>query len=141
MGYLSTVVLAVLIVVFCLTRIRGPKPLFYVSYRLGLVFNEIPHVALYALAASTALAFSEGDITTTSDRMNVGVAGAAAAGLVVVTLRAECRRRPWCACRLGRRARRRDGDAPPAAAGTHPAPARRELVTRTCLCTASSGSI
>ncbi|MEU1335221.1 hypothetical protein [Streptomyces sp. NPDC005865] len=86
-GYLLTVVLAVLIVVFCLVCIRGPKPLFYVSYRLGLVFNEIPHVALYALVASTALAFSEGDITTTSDRVNVGVAGAAAAGLVVVTLR------------------------------------------------------
>ncbi|MFD7716444.1 alpha/beta hydrolase [Streptomyces sp. NPDC059814] len=86
-GYLVTVVLAVLIVVFCLVRIRGPQPLFYFSYRLGLVFNEIPHVALYALVASTALAFSEGDIATTADRVNVGVAAVAAAGLVVVTLR------------------------------------------------------
>ncbi|MFJ6462494.1 alpha/beta hydrolase [Streptomyces sp. NPDC091387] len=86
-GYLVTVVLAVLIVVFCLVRIRGPQPLFYFSYRLGLVFNEIPHVALYALVVSTALAFSEGDIATTADRVSVGVAAVAAAGLVVVTLR------------------------------------------------------
>ncbi|MFE9816098.1 alpha/beta hydrolase [Streptomyces sp. NPDC005773] len=86
-GYLVTVVLAVLIVVFCLVRIRGPKPVFYVSYRLGLVFNEIPHVVLYALVASTALACLEGDIATTADRVNVGVAVVAAAGLVVVGLR------------------------------------------------------
>ncbi|MGN5635116.1 alpha/beta hydrolase [Streptomyces sp. AC154] len=86
-GYLVTVVLALLIVVFCLVRIRGPRPLFYFSYRLGLVFNEIPHVALYALVASTALAFSEGDIATTADRVDVALAAVAAAGLVVVTLR------------------------------------------------------
>ncbi|MDP5316147.1 alpha/beta hydrolase [Streptomyces poriferorum] len=86
-GYLVTVVLAVLIVVFCLVRIRGPKPLFYFSYRLGLVFNEIPHVVVYALVASTALAYAEGDIATTPDRVSVGVAVVAAAGLVVVGLR------------------------------------------------------
>lgn len=86
-GYLVTVVLAVLIAVFCLVRIRGPKPLFYFSYRLGLVFNEIPHVALYALIASTVFAFSQGDIATTADQVNVGVAGAAAVGLAVVALR------------------------------------------------------
>ncbi|MBM7057762.1 alpha/beta hydrolase [Streptomyces durocortorensis] len=86
-GYLVTVVLAVLIVVFCLVRIRSPQPLFFVSYRLGLVFNEIPHVALYALVASTALAFSEGHIAAAPDRVAVGVAAVAAGGLVVVALR------------------------------------------------------
>lgn len=86
-GYLVSVVLAVLIVVFCLVRIRGPQPLFFFSYRLGLVFNEIPHVALYGLVAATALAFSEGDIATTADRVAVGVAAVAAGGLVVVALR------------------------------------------------------
>ncbi|MFJ9680032.1 alpha/beta hydrolase [Streptomyces sp. NPDC101194] len=86
-GYLVTVLLAALIVVFCLVRIRGPKPLFYVSYRLGLVFNEIPFLALYALVASTALAFAEGDIATAADRVSVGLAAASAAGLVVVARR------------------------------------------------------
>ncbi|MFD7382576.1 alpha/beta hydrolase [Streptomyces anulatus] len=86
-GYLVSVVLAVLIVVFCLVRIRGPQPLFFFSYRLGLVFNEIPHVALYGLVAATALAFAEGDIATTADRVAVGVAAVAAGGLVVVALR------------------------------------------------------
>ncbi|MEU5656812.1 alpha/beta hydrolase [Streptomyces sp. NPDC047737] len=86
-GYLTTVLLAVLIVVFCLVRIRGPKPLFYFSYRLGLVFNEMPFLVIYALGASTALAFAEGDIATTADTVVVGVAAAAAAGLVVVALR------------------------------------------------------
>ncbi|MER5629036.1 alpha/beta hydrolase [Streptomyces nitrosporeus] len=86
-GYLVTVVLAVVIVVFCLVPVRGPKPLFYFSYRLGLVFNEMPFLVLYALAASTALAFFEGDIATAADRVAVGAAVVAAAGLVVVALR------------------------------------------------------
>ncbi|AJF68258.1 alpha/beta hydrolase [Streptomyces vietnamensis] len=86
-GYLVTAVMAALIVVFCLVRIRGPKPLFFFSYRLGLVFNEMPFVVLYALAASTALAFAEGDIATGADRAAVGLAFASAAGLVVVARR------------------------------------------------------
>ncbi|MEU7581440.1 alpha/beta hydrolase [Streptomyces sp. NPDC041068] len=86
-GYLATVVLAALIVVFCLVRIRGPKPLFYFSYRLGLVFNEMPFVVIYALVASTALAFVEGDIATVADRVAVGLAAASVVGLVVVARR------------------------------------------------------
>ncbi|MZD08929.1 alpha/beta hydrolase fold domain-containing protein [Streptomyces sp. SID5785] len=66
---------------------RGPKPLFYVSYRLGLVFNELPFVALYALVAATALAFAEGDIATPADWGSIGLAAASAAGLVLVALR------------------------------------------------------
>ncbi|MEV0094297.1 alpha/beta hydrolase [Streptomyces sp. NPDC050738] len=86
-GYLVTVVLATLIVVFCVTCIHGPKPLFYFSYRLGLVFNEVPHLALYGLVLATALAFAEGDIATTADRVVVGLAVLPAAGLVVVLRR------------------------------------------------------
>ncbi|WP_307813144.1 alpha/beta hydrolase [Streptomyces sp. N35] len=86
-GYASTAVLAALITVFCLVRIRGPKPLFYFSYRLGLVFNELPHLALYGLTASTALAFVEGDIATAADWAAVALAAASAAGLVVVARR------------------------------------------------------
>ncbi|WP_327351580.1 alpha/beta hydrolase [Streptomyces sp. NBC_01304] len=82
-----TAVLAALITVFCLVRIRGPQPLFYFSYRLGLVFNEIPHVALYGLAASTTLAFVEGDIATAADWAAVALAAVSAAGLVVVARR------------------------------------------------------
>ncbi|MFI6938280.1 alpha/beta hydrolase [Streptomyces sp. NPDC050418] len=86
-GYLVTVVLAALIVVFCMVPIRGPKPLFYFSYRLGLVFSEIPHFALYGLVAATALAFAEGDIATAADWAFVGVGAVAAIGLVVVLRR------------------------------------------------------
>ncbi|MER5616342.1 alpha/beta hydrolase [Streptomyces sp. NPDC002215] len=86
-GYLVTVVLAALIAVFCLVVIRGPKLLFYFSYRLGLVFNEVPFLVIYALVASTALAFAEGDIVTTADRVVVGLAVAPAAAFVVVARR------------------------------------------------------
>ncbi|MFC9590070.1 alpha/beta hydrolase [Streptomyces sp. NPDC056944] len=86
-GYLVTVVLAVTITVFCLVRIRGPRPLFFFSYRLGLVFNEMPLVAIYGLVASTALAFAEGDIATGADRVAVGAAAVSAAGLAVVARR------------------------------------------------------
>ncbi len=86
-GYLVTVVLAALIVVFCMLSIRGPKPLFYFSYRLGLVFNEIPHVALYGLVVATALAFAEGDIATAADWAAVGLGAVSAVGLLVVARR------------------------------------------------------
>lgn len=86
-GYLVTVVLAALITVFCLVRIRGPRPLFFFSYRLGLVFNEMPLVVIYGLAASTALAFAEGDISTGADRVAAGAAAVSAAGLAVVARR------------------------------------------------------
>ncbi|MEU0300613.1 alpha/beta hydrolase [Streptomyces sp. NPDC006175] len=86
-GYLVTVLLASLIAVFCLVRIRGPRPLFYVSYRLGLVFSEMPFLVLYALVASTALAFAQGDIATAADRVAVGLAVVAAGALVVVARR------------------------------------------------------
>ncbi|MFD5449455.1 alpha/beta hydrolase [Streptomyces sp. NPDC127100] len=86
-GYLVTVTTAALIVVFCLYPVRGPKPLFYVGYRLGLVFNEVPFLALYALVASTVLAYAEGDIATVADRVAVGLAVVSAAGLGVVARR------------------------------------------------------
>lgn len=86
-GYLVTVVLAALIAVFCLVRNHGPKPLFYVSYRLGLVFNEMPFLVMYALVASTALAFAQGDIATTADRLAVALAAVSAGGLAVVARR------------------------------------------------------
>ncbi|MFJ5924389.1 alpha/beta hydrolase [Kitasatospora sp. NPDC092948] len=86
-GYLTTVVLATVITVFCLVPVRGPSLLFWFSYRLGLVFNELPFLALYGLAAATALAFAEGDIATTADRVVVALAVIPAAGLAVVARR------------------------------------------------------
>ncbi|GAA2082960.1 alpha/beta hydrolase [Kitasatospora saccharophila] len=86
-GYLTTVVLATVITVFCLVPVRGPAPLFWFSYRLGLVFNELPFLALYGLAAATALAFAEGDITTAADWAAVALAVVPAVGLAVVARR------------------------------------------------------
>ncbi|MFE1319652.1 alpha/beta hydrolase [Kitasatospora phosalacinea] len=86
-GYLTTVVLATVITVFCLVPVRGPSPLFWFSYRLGLVFNELPFLALYGLAAATVLAFAEGDVSTTADRVVVALAAVPAVGLAVVARR------------------------------------------------------
>ncbi|SED93348.1 alpha/beta hydrolase [Streptomyces sp. TLI_105] len=86
-GYLATVVPAALIAVFCLVPLRGPKPLFSLGHRLALVFNEMPFLVVYALAASTVLAFAEGDIATGADWAAVGLAVASAAGLAVVARR------------------------------------------------------
>ncbi|MFG2824004.1 alpha/beta hydrolase [Kitasatospora sp. NPDC048365] len=86
-GYLVTVVSAGAIAVLCLLPVRLPGPLFHVGYRLGLVFNELPFLALYGLAASTVLAFAEGDIATGADRVAVALAGVAAVGFAVVARR------------------------------------------------------
>ncbi|MFI7008362.1 alpha/beta hydrolase [Streptomyces sp. NPDC050145] len=86
-GYLVTVVLATLIAVCCLVRVRGPRPLLWFSYRLGLVFNELPFLALYGLTAATVLAFAEGDIDSAAARVLAGLALLPAAGFVVVARR------------------------------------------------------
>ena len=58
------------------------------SFWLGFMVNELPFLAVYVLAASTALAFGQGDIANPVGWIGLGLAVLATAGLVVVVLRA-----------------------------------------------------
>ncbi|WP_329122020.1 alpha/beta hydrolase [Streptomyces sp. NBC_01465] len=86
-GYLINVLIAALLTLCALVPFQGPAPVFWVTYRLGLTFNEIPFWAIYALIASTVLALSEGDINAAGDWVSVGLAAVTLAGLVVVARR------------------------------------------------------
>lgn len=86
-GYLVGVGIAGLCTVTALTAPRLPGPLGAVSYRVGLVFNEIPFVLFYLLLASTLLAFGEGDIGTPASWVAVGAALLVTIGLAVVARR------------------------------------------------------
>ena len=58
------------------------------SFWLGFMVNELPFLAFYVLAASTALAIAQGDIANPVGWIGLGLAVLATAGLVVVVLRA-----------------------------------------------------
>ncbi len=101
-GYLiTTALMAVLPCLFAVAppRPRRPRARCASSFWLGFMVNELPFLAFYVLAASTALAFGQGDIARPGrlDRA-LGVAVLATAGLVVVVLRSM---------RTGRGGRRR----------------------------------
>lgn len=58
------------------------------AHRFGLLVNELPFVAVYWLVAATLLAFSEGDVGSTSGRLAFGLTLLTLAGLAVVAWRA-----------------------------------------------------
>src|SRR5262245_7036856 len=72
--------------------LRPPRPRrsspYRVSFWLGYLVNELPFLAFFVLAASTALAIAQGDIATLVGWIGLGLAVLATAGLVVVVLRA-----------------------------------------------------
>jgi acetyl esterase/lipase len=86
-GYVAGVVIAGICVGFALFAPRWRGALGAVSYRLGLVYNELPVLAFYLLLASTVHAFGRGDIGTPADWAAVGGAGLVTLGLAVVALR------------------------------------------------------
>ncbi|GII28141.1 alpha/beta hydrolase [Planotetraspora mira] len=61
-GYLTTVTLTAVCVVLGLRPVGRPWSLAYLSFRIGIVINELPFVVLYWLLASTALALGQGSI-------------------------------------------------------------------------------
>jgi hypothetical protein len=63
-GYLVTVVLAACCTFLAVRPLRRPPVAASVSFRVGLLLNELPFVAFYYLLASTLLAFGEGDIAS-----------------------------------------------------------------------------
>src|SRR5512132_3064193 len=83
-GYLVGVLVVALPTLFALV----PLGLFpNVSFRLGLLINEVPIIGLYWLLFDTALAFAQGDINTAGGWATVGLAALTTAGLGVVAWR------------------------------------------------------
>ncbi|TDC52252.1 alpha/beta hydrolase [Jiangella ureilytica] len=84
-GYLTSTVLLALGTLAALVSVPRRYPVVgTLGFVAGLVVNELPFLAMFWLAASTALAFVEGDIAGAGAWAAVGVAGLTAAGLVVV---------------------------------------------------------
>jgi hypothetical protein len=86
-------VFSVLLLAFCTaTAVIGPRPArttegywgFWVTY----LINELPFPALYALAAMSALAYAQGDLTSPGGLIAFAVALLTAAGLTVLIRRA-----------------------------------------------------
>ena len=88
-GYLITTALMAVLVLFAVAppRPRQSSPM-RLSFWLGFMVNELPFLAFYVLAASTALAIAQGDIANPVGWIGLGLAVLASAGLVVVVLRA-----------------------------------------------------
>jgi len=88
-GYLFT---TGLIAVFVLFAVAPPRPRsssrWRASFWLGFVVNELPFVAFYVLAASTALAIAQKDLGNPVGWIGFALGVLATAGLVVVVARA-----------------------------------------------------
>jgi hypothetical protein len=80
-GYLVSVALVTL---FALVPLRAVGNL---SFRLGLLLNEVPILGFSWLVADTSLAFAEGDISSAGGWATVGLAALTTAGLAVIAWR------------------------------------------------------
>ncbi|MGI5230812.1 alpha/beta hydrolase [Actinoallomurus sp. CA-142502] len=86
-GYLVTVGLLAAAALLTLAAPRRPRPLAMLSFRLGVVVNELPFVALAWLLAATALALAEGDLAAPAAAVAVAALVGPGAGLGVVAWR------------------------------------------------------
>ncbi len=87
-GYLVTVVLAASAILLALSPLRQPAFMAGVSFRVGLLINELPFLVFYYVCASTLLAFGQGDINSAAGWWVVGLAAVATLGLAVILQRA-----------------------------------------------------
>ena len=83
-GYLVSVMVVAVPTLFALAP---PRSLPNLSFRLGLLLNEVPIVAFYWLVIWTALAVAQGDINTPGGRATLGLATLTTAGLAVIARR------------------------------------------------------
>ena len=83
-GYLVGVIVVAVPTLFALVPLRSVPNL---SFRLGLLLNEVPIIGFYWLLFDTALAFAQGDINTTGGWATVGLAALTTAGLAAITRR------------------------------------------------------
>jgi acetyl esterase/lipase len=86
-------VFAVALLAFCTaTALIGPRPAHttpsYWGFWATFLINELPFLALYALAADSALAFAQGDLASPGGLATFAVAVLTAAGLAVLIRRA-----------------------------------------------------
>ena len=86
-GYLVSTVLLAVGTALSVAPIRRPGPLAALSFRVGLVMNESPLLALVLLTASTALAGAQHDLDTVAGRCVLGLAALTAVGLSIVVRR------------------------------------------------------
>jgi hypothetical protein len=83
-GYLVSATVVAWCTLFALAPLRRPGALGAMSFRFGLLLNELPFVAFCWLLASTLLAISQGDVDTPGGWVAFGLA---MVGLVVVAWR------------------------------------------------------
>ena len=83
-GYLVGVLVVALPTLFAL---RSQRSLPNLSFRLGLLLNEVPIIGFYWLLFDTALAFAQSDIDTAGGWATVGLAAVTTAGLAVIAWR------------------------------------------------------
>jgi acetyl esterase/lipase len=83
-GYLVSVGLVALGTLFALVP---PRSLGNLSFRLGLLLNEVPIAGFYWLLIWTSLAFVQGDINSPGGWATVGLAFLTTAGLAVIAWR------------------------------------------------------
>jgi hypothetical protein len=83
-GYLLSVGLVALPTLFALVPQRSLPDL---SFRLGLLLNEVPIVGFYWLLVSTALASAQGDINAAGGWATAGLAALTTAGLAIIAWR------------------------------------------------------
>ncbi|HEX6336794.1 MAG TPA: alpha/beta hydrolase fold domain-containing protein [Jiangellaceae bacterium] len=86
-GYLLAVALIALCTALALAPVRRARILPAVRFRLTLLINEQPFLAFVPLAASSLLAFGQGDIDTAGGRAVFGAAALTSLGLVVIAWR------------------------------------------------------
>ena len=80
-GYLVSVALVTLFALVPLGAVGN------LSFRLGLLLNEVPILGFYWLVADTSLAFAEGDVSSAGGWATVGLAALTTAGLAVIAWR------------------------------------------------------
>ncbi len=88
-GYLITTALAAIGALLAIAPLRRPPLLAALSFRLGLIICELPFVVFYYLAASTALAISQHDVTSAGGWTALALGVLATVGLGVVVWQAR----------------------------------------------------
>jgi acetyl esterase/lipase len=86
-GYLITTALAAIGTLLAIAPLRRPPLLAALSFRFGLVINELPFIACYYLDASNVLAISQHDVTSAGGWTALALGVLAAAGLGIVVWR------------------------------------------------------
>ncbi|MDQ1025072.1 acetyl esterase/lipase [Streptomyces umbrinus] len=87
MGYVVTTALLVWCTFFSVVAPRRPQPLATMSFWFGMILNELPFLGMFAVVASTALAFAQGDLESSASKVTAAVALAAIPGMAVCAWR------------------------------------------------------